>query len=354
MGEAVENLYVHFPFCRRKCTYCALHSRAGSKEPERRGYVESIAKAIGEAPDAWKRDFSFSTVYFGGGTPALCDLKPVAKAIAPLLDKSAATEFTVELNPLDVNEDKLSELADMGVNRISMGVESLDEATLRHMGRGYTLAEAEKAFALVKKRFDNSGIDLIAGYPGDKLERRALSRLGGWGLRHFSAYSLILEEGSILKRLFDKGSVSLPADDETMDEISMIADFLESIGLERYEISNYAVPGFECRHNLAVWRGEDYLGVGEGAHGRIGLVRTRDWMGPGSGETESVDAVHDRKERRIFSLRTSYGLDPAGFPEWEKPLDGFASAGLLSKVGGVYRLTARGCEVCDSILAEIV
>ena len=354
MGEAVKNLYVHFPFCRRKCTYCALHSRAGSTDAERRKYVDTLARAIEEAPETWKREFSFSTVYFGGGTPALCDMRPLAKAIAPLLDKNAKIEFTVELHPLDVNEDKLSELGEMGVNRISMGVESLDDATLRHMGRGYAVADAEKAFALVKMRFDNSGIDIIAGYPGDKLERSALSRLGEWGLRHFSAYSLILEERSILKKLFDKGAVSLPSDDETMDGISMLADFLKSIGLERYEISNYAVPGSECRHNLAVWRGEDYLGLGEGAHGRIGLARTRNWMGAGSGDTETIDAEQDRKERRIFSLRTSDGLDTTGFPEWEKPLDEFASMGLLSKADGVYRLTARGCEVCDSILAEIV
>jgi len=357
MGRrVVRNLYVHFPFCRRKCTYCALYSRAGSTPSEREEYVKRVAAAIGEAADRFSLEMSLSTVYFGGGSPALCDLRPLAKTIAPLLDKSAKTEFTVELHPLDVADDKLSELEELGANRISMGVESLDDDSLRHMGRGYSFDEAENAFARVKERFGNAGVDLIVGYPGTERKRENLRRLAGWGLKHCSAYSLIVEERSILKKLLEKGTAgtALPSDDETMDEISETAAFLKSIGLDRYEISNYAAPGFECRHNLAVWHGEDYLGVGEGAHGRIGQTRTVDYLGSGHGTIETIDPAHDAKERRIFALRTSSGLDTAGFPEWTKPLDGFAAAGLLTKDGGVYRLTERGTEICDAILAEIV
>lgn len=336
------NLYVHFPFCRRKCTYCALHSRAGSDAEARARYAEKTAESIASCGIA---SGSLSTVYFGGGSPALCDLKPVFGVLSNLL--SADAEFTVELHPLDVTGDKLSELKNGGVNRVSMGLQSLDDATLTRMGRGYSFAEAERAFAMIKDVFDNAGVDLIAGYPSQP--RNDIRRLAGWGLRHCSLYSLILEEKSILAKMVERGEEALPGDDETLDEIRESSHALSAMGLRRYEISNYAVPGFECRHNMAVWRGEDYMGIGEGAYGRVGLSRTI------SGKVESVmTPEQDTKERRLFSLRTIEGLDAADRPEWIKTLDHFARQGLVCRQGSTYRLTERGTEVCDSILAELV
>jgi oxygen-independent coproporphyrinogen-3 oxidase len=138
-----------------------------------------------------------------------------------------------------------------------------------------------------------------------------------------------------------------------MDRIKVISAFLSDIGLERYEISNYAVRGFECRHNLAVWRGEDYVGLGEGACGRMGRLRTCNWRFPGE-SAEKLSPEQDMKERTIFSLRTRDGLDATLFPRWIPALDRFAAEGLLVKDGSVYRLTDRGREVCDTILSEIV
>ena len=337
------NLYVHFPFCRSRCSYCSLYSRAGSSPADRVAYVARIADAITQAlrpstPQA------LSTLYFGGGSPALCDLTPLKCALAPLIGEE--TEFTVELHPLDVTPAKLDELKSIGVNRISMGVQSLDDATLRAMGRGYTASDAARAFALIKSRFDNAGIDLILGYPGDPTTRNAealLAPLANWGLRHCSVYSLQNERG--LK--------NVPDDETVLDGIKSAARFLKSIGLERYEISNYAVPGFECRHNFAVWRGEDYIGLGEGACGREGLKRTRGTKG--GYETSEVSPAEDLKERTIFRLRTRDGLDTTRFPEWRPTLDRFVDDGLLVHLDATtYRLTDRGTEVCDSILAEIV
>ena len=333
------NLYCHFPFCRRKCTYCALHSRAGSSAETRANYVSELAKSIARLHEP------ISTVYLGGGSPALCDLKPLFGALRPLLN--ADSEFTVELHPLDARRDTLESLKAGGVNRISMGVQSLDDNALEHMGRGYTFSEAEAAFAIVKEHFDNAGIDLIAGYPIESDVSR-LDRLAGWGLKHCSVYSLILEERSILAHQMEKQNLVLPSDDAVLDRIRHISRFLASIGLRRYEISNYAAPGFECRHNMAVWRGEDYIGLGEGAHGRIGLTRTE------SGNAETVTPEADEKERRLFRLRTIEGLDSTGHPEWKKPLDKFTSEGLLIQDGDIYRLSERGTEVCDSILAELI
>ena len=311
---------------------------------------------------------------------------PLKDALAPLLDEN--TEFTVELHPLDVMSAKLDELKSIGVNRISMGVQSLDDATLRAMGRGYTASDAARAFALVKSRFDNAGIDLIIGYPNDSI--KWLDSLRDWGLTHCSAYSLQNERG--LK--------DVPDDDIVLDRIRAVAAFLKTLGLERYEISNYARPGFECRHNFAVWRGEDYIGLGDGAYGREGLKRTRGILqnsvngereegrgkreeGRGkSGEnlliaykTTEVSPLEDLKERTLFRLRTRDGIDSSQFPEWRPTLDRFVNEGLLTHtplVGAhlrgarghlgemplpsenIYYLTERGTEVCDAILEELV
>lgn len=342
----MTNLYVHFPFCRRKCSYCALYSRAGASQEDRDAYVRHLAAEIGTAcptPCA-----NLRTVYFGGGTPALCDLRPIFSALESRL--SSDCEFTVELHPLDVTEDTLKILRDGGVNRISMGVQSLDDAVLADMGRGYTVDEAERAFTLVKKHFDNAGIDLIVGYPGDEVKRTGegeqwnLKRLASWGLKHCSVYALQNE----------RGLQNVPDDDVVMDRLRHIAICLRGMGLERYEISNYAVPGYECRHNLAVWRGEDYIGLGDGACGRIGLRRTK------FGKEEIVSSEFDAKERTLFRLRTREGLDLrnlsnlSNFSNLSNVLATQVAAGLLSQSGTIYRLTERGTEVCDSILAELV
>ena len=431
----VENLYVHFPFCRRKCRYCALYSHVGVPASARAAYVRQLAASVGSLAEGLARwgvaDGGFGklkTVYFGGGSPALCDLRPLLAALAP--HRTAETEFTVELHPLDVTDDVLGMLRDGGVNRISMGVQSLDDATLAAMGRGYTVAEAARAFARVTRVFGNAGIDLIVGYPGDPCVGWA--RLGDWGLRHASVYSLQNE----------RGLADVPDDDWTLDRIRAAAAALAELGLARYEISNYAVPGAECRHNLAVWRGEDYVGLGAGACGRIGLLRTRNfgverelevkggdaarvggerwrwrgdelevkggdaarvggerwrWRGDelevkgGGGEwkltlprstsdshlhlkkeehprstsdshlhlkekceVETLSPERDALERRIFRLRTREGLDATGYPQWGQSLASACESGLLTRENEIYRLTSRGTEVCDAILAELV
>lgn len=343
LQSQVKNLYVHFPFCRGKCAYCALYSCAGATPSARTDYISRLCASFQRGVAA--REKPFSTVYFGGGSPALCDLKPLFAALKPYLDMG--TEFTVELHPLDVTESLLAKLIAGGVTRVSMGVQSLDDAVLRQMGRGYTADEAARRFALLRRYFPNTGIDLIVGWPNDKMEDSDLFKhLADWGLRHCSVYSLILEPNTHLARKVANGRLVLPTDDAVLDGIRRIATKLEALGLERYEISNYAVRGSECRHNLAVWCGEDYWGLGEGAYGRLGRLRTP------SGE--QVSEEEDRKERTLFRLRTREGLDTAANPEWRAVLDRNVEAGLLTRRGEIYYLTPRGTEVCDAILEEIV
>ena len=357
----MSNLYVHFPFCRRKCAYCALHSRCGASASARDAYVVRLADRLARFLRA--SSAPLSTVYFGGGSPALCTLTPLFAELKNRLATDA--EFTVELHPLDVTDELLRQLADGGVNRISMGVQSLDDATLADMGRGYTAAEAARAFAKARGRFENAGVDLIVGYPGDPPVR--IATLKDWGLAHASVYSLQLEEHTLLMNRVRSGAVSVPTDDATLDALRRIADDLAGLGLRRYEISNYARKGRECRHNLAVWRGEDYFGLGEGASGRVGLRRTQDWLPsepelpPGGDDgcrpsVAKVTPAEDELERTIFRLRTFEGLDAGRHPEWQPTLRRFVAEGLLERKSSAscYCLTSRGREVCDSILAELV
>jgi len=334
------NLYVHFPFCRRKCSYCVLYSRVGASAADRAAYVENVGRQFRQLT---ADNQQLRTVYCGGGSPALCDLAPLSSILSHL---SPDYEFTVELHPLDVTEDKLLELRDLGVNRISMGAQSLDDVVLAHMGRGYDAAFAARAFALVKKHFDNAGIDLIVGYPGEHLENLDdLVHLSSWGLRHCSVYALQNE----------RKLANVPDDETTMNRLASVGAFLKSVGLERYEISNYAVPGFECRHNLAVWRGEDYVGLGDGASGRVGLTRTHNFGGRNP-KYETVTPERDEIERTIFRLRTRDGLDASRHPEWLPALTRFVDEGLLRPQPSTsnFYLTPRGAEVCDAILAELV
>ena len=350
------NLYVHFPFCRRKCTYCALYSRCGASEAERADYVAALARTVRVLTDRRGNGNPLATIYFGGGSPALCDLRPLFEALAPNL--TSKTEFTVELHPLDVTDANLVMLKAGGVNRISMGVQSLDDETLKAMGRGYASVDAARAFARVRRRFDNAGIDLIVGFPGDPCADYGC--LDDWGLTHCSAYSLQLEEGTLLALQERQGKVDVPSDDWTLDRLRTVAATLASLGLRRYEISNYACPGRECRHNLATWRGEDYIGLGDGASGRLGRFRTRNWWGQapaGRGQAPEIEEVSEQTddlERRIFALRMREGLDTGDRPRWWPVLDRGVDEGLLMRDGRRYVLTPRGTEVCDAILADLI
>ena len=355
-----RNLYVHFPFCRRKCTYCALHSRVRQSETRKLQYITTLIDAL----DRMQLEMGvLKTVYFGGGTPALCDLTTLLEKLKPHL--ASDYEWTVELHPEDATDAVLKVLKDGGVNRISMGVQSLEDEVLKDMNRGYTFEFAEKSFKKIREYFSNAGIDLIVGYP---LETAALvprhARLAKWGLKHVSVYSLILEETSLLKKrlearnYFEYESID---DDVLMNRLGIVASFMEGIGLDRYEISNYAKSGYECQHNLAVWRGEDYYGLGDGAKGRIGRFRTANWFGEelkptkeGTLEIEEVDEKSNKVERMLFRLRTREGIDSSEVCEWKDTLEHFHLKGLLSREGDIYRLTSRGTEVCDSILADLV
>lgn len=379
-GETVvPNLYVHFPFCRRKCDYCALYSVAGSSPERRAAHVSRAVESISRL-DARR----LRTVYFGGGTPALCDLSPF-RGLFP-----EEAEFTVEMHPLDVTDAKLDELKSIGVNRISLGVQSFCDSTLESMGRLHSSEQAVRAFRkILAAGFSNSGLDLIVGWPGDKGALDSVKRAVDLGAVHVSVYTLIVEPGTRLAaRAAGEMASEMPSDDAMLDAISSIRDILAEAGLSRYEVSNYARHGLECRHNLAVWRGEDYLGIGPGAHSRVGRKRWRvEASRESAGDCEwsradetVLDALADARERALFALRLAEGIDmvhaenlldpssadsgerqkqveawKAELDSWRLRLNGFVDLGLVRRLSSTrYTLTNRGFEVCDAISAELV
>ncbi len=347
------NLYAHFPFCRAKCAYCALLSRVGSTSAAR---MRHVARIVDELPAE-----ICDTVYFGGGTPALCDLSPIFER----LRLAADAEFTVELHPLDATDATLEALRRGGVNRISLGVQSFDDTALAAMGRGHTAQEAVAAFRRAQTVFPNAGLDLIAGWPGtdDASWRTTLACALDLCPVHISCYSLIHEPKTRLDLAIRRGKLTLPDEDAALAQIDLAAELFAASGLVRYEVSNYAKPGFECRHNAAVWRGEDYLGLGEGAHGRVGLTRTQ---GRAEGyDTASVTEEEDAFERAVLGLRTAAGIDLADiarrFPilrprlaAWHTSLERLVAHGILHQpTPDRFTPTSRGFEVCDAVMVEL-
>ena len=355
------NLYVHFPFCRSKCAYCALRSRAGVSQAVRAAYVARLVDEMARLDVA-----SCGTIYFGGGTPALCDLRPACAAVRERF--GAIDEFTVELNPRDVTPALLADLRAGGVNRISMGVQSLNDDILRAMGRPHTAADAEAAFRAIRAaEFDNAGFDLIAGWPGTTAESwgQTLERACELKPDHVSVYTLIREPGTALDRAVQEGRLALPDDDAALAQHDAARTALAAIGLVRYEVSNFAKPGFECRHNVSVWRGEDYVGLGEGAHGREGLRRT-EGNAAGGYDVTTLSPEADALERALFTLRMAEGIDlgatarrwpilAARRAAWRKELRALVPHGIVREAGyDRFALTDRGFEVCDAVISAIM
>jgi oxygen-independent coproporphyrinogen-3 oxidase len=377
----MKNLYIHVPYCDGKCLYCAFYSIRGTTA-ERDAYAELpgleltrvLAERVSVTPE---------TVYFGGGTPALLGpegLRRLAAGLRRRVSFEAVVEWTVEVTPPTASDTVLGALREMGVTRVSMGVQCLDDRTLRALGRRHDAADAEAAARRIRAAgFANFGIDLIAGLPGldEPGWAETLARTLALEPAHVSVYALSVEPGSGLARQVERG-LSLPGEEEGLAALQQAEAALTAAGLARYEISNYARPGCACLHNLACWRGEDYLGLGPAAASRIGLTRRtraadaaayRAAITSGSKPPTvevTLSPADDATERFVFSLRLAEGGSPRSHAErwsaakpnvaaWERRLDGLARNGITEAIGpGRWRLTARGREVADAVGRELL
>ena len=271
MNDAMDpeiTLYIHWPFCLKKCPYCDFNSHVGDAVDHRRWRAALLAELAYFASETKGR--RLTGIFFGGGTPSLMEAETVAQVIAmarrhwPAADD---VEITLEANPTTVEAALFEDFRRAGVNRLSLGIQSFDDRALEFLGRTHGGAEAARAFALASEIFPRSSFDLIYARPGqtaaswrDELERAAAMTVG-----HLSLYQLTVERGTE----FAKQGVLEAAEPTAAALYEITQECLASANLNAYEISNHAKPGDECRHNLAIWRGGDYVGVGPGAHGRL-------------------------------------------------------------------------------------
>jgi len=376
-------LYVHWPFCRAKCPYCDFNSHVAPMVDDARWARALVAEIDRHADELGPRPLG--SIFFGGGTPSLMAPATVAAVIERATARFAPAEgleITLEANPTSVEASRLAGFRAAGVNRVSLGVQALDDQALRRLGREHGAAEALAAVDLAARLFARFSFDLIYGRPEQTVAGwqaelgRALGHAGG----HLSVYQLTIEPGTRFHSLHQTGKFKMPDDELQADLYELTQDRLAAVGLPAYEISNHARPGEECRHNLVYWRSGEWAGIGPGAHGRMNRNRTRvatearrlpkAWIerveGKGSGERLRAPLTQDEQveELLVMGLRLAEGIELArleriaGRP-WDQLLDPVALESLVadrlvSLAAGHLAATAAGRQRLNGILAALL
>ncbi|HSH12825.1 MAG TPA: radical SAM family heme chaperone HemW [Desulfurivibrionaceae bacterium] len=380
-GPEPAGIYVHIPFCRSKCGYCAFASYPlAGHDPE--AYLAALSREIAYYREqAWCRGRVFDSLFLGGGTPTILGAAQLTGLLDNLRESftvSPDAEISVESNPNTVDAKKLAALATAGVNRLSLGIQTFDDQTLRRIDRSHTAAEGERAVNLARQAgFTNLSLDLIYGLPGQSPAawRETLARGVALAPQHLSVYQLSIEPGSRFAELAAAGKLTLPDEASETEMAEETVTFLTRAGFERYEISNYARTGFRCRHNLNYWRNRSWLGLGAGAVGALSGLRLRNSADPqlyqkywGRGqpawlEAEGLDRERSFRETVIMGLRLLEGLDLSELRErfgielqryYGATLEQLVAKGLLQLTDHRLRLTDRALPVANQVLAELV
>lgn len=364
-------IYLHIPFCIRKCAYCDFLS-APAEEAVRSRYVEALKREL-QQKSVLGENYAVVSVFIGGGTPSILEGSQLAGILEELrrcFSVAEDAEITVECNPGTLSREKLAWYRDSGVNRLSLGLQSADNRELRLLGRIHTFEEFLESFSLARAMgFGNLNVDLMSALPGQSREswQRTLNQVLEQKPEHISAYSLILEEGTPFYERFGPGGSKaylLPDEDTERQMYYDTRDILESAGYKRYEISNYAKPSFSCRHNLGYWERREYLGAGLGAASLLGHVRCRNQENlsaylSGDFRYEEVTELtrKDRLEETMFlGLRKTEGvyLTEELLEVYEPVLAELEKKGLLLRERGRARLTELGIDVSNYALAEFL
>jgi len=376
-------LYIHWPFCLAKCPYCDFNSHVRERIPQARFAAALRTELAWEAIRLGRRPLA--SIFFGGGTPSLMDPSTVADLIADatrLFDPLSGLEITLEANPTSVELGKLAAFRDAGVNRASLGIQSLNDEALRLLGREHSAREAVAALDAARASFPRVSFDLIYARPGQSVAawQAELDQALSLCADHLSLYQLTIEPGTGFEALHRRGELVLPEGELAAELYAATADACAVHGLLPYEVSNLARPGAESRHNLAYWRYSDYAGIGPGAHGRVTLggelVATRRHRAPepwasrverqGHGSTaEERIAPRDRaREMLLMGFRLTEGIDATRFAaRTGMALDAALDAAVLEQaleegylVQGEGRLaaTAEGRLRLDALLAQLV
>jgi oxygen-independent coproporphyrinogen-3 oxidase len=373
------SLYLHIPFCKTKCCYCAFNSFAAMGEIYK-PYISALKTEISQLPDKGERG-PLETLFIGGGTPTVLDpdqLVDIIQHVETLFGFTQDVEISIEANPGTVSEADLIKLKNGGVNRISLGVQSFDDRELRTLGRCHTRSDAEKAIKIAQDRgLENTSIDLMYGLPGQDGEswRRSLEMAFSLNLKHLSLYQLTVEPGTPLEHSINKGKLFLPGEDDIVGMDELTDQFIKETRLNQYEISNYAEDGSECRHNINYWQNNEYFAAGAGSVSFLGGVREKRISDPvnyinlitmgedviGDSEQLSVEAsfresvVMGLRMNRGVSLRelsSRYSIDLKEY--YGNILTRLTGQSLVVLRGDRLQITDQGRQFANGIMSDLV
>lgn len=374
----MTGLYIHIPFCKSKCAYCDFPSWAG-REAQAGRYFSALTTEAKRRKEKLGSLF-FETVFIGGGTPSLLPAGALGRLMEGIYDALDIWpgEFTVEANPGTLDRDKLKSFLDMGATRLSMGVQAAQDGLLKRIGRIHTWPDFVRSYDMARTAgFTNISADMMTGLPGQNKSMAVdtAMRLASMGLEHVSCYGLIVEEGTPLFQAIERGGETAPDDDAERRMFHAAREVLEAKGYRRYEISNFARPGFECRHNLNYWFNGNYLGLGCGAASHFSGRRWENLRDLDeymvAVESEEFDAAEEHFigadeqafETVMLSLRLTDGLDLKWFKarhgidfmmKYAKQVEKLVRQGLMAKEEGRVYLTAKGLDLQNTALMEFM
>lgn len=372
-------IYIHWPFCLSKCPYCDFNSHAATAIDQARWRAALLREL--EHFARLRPMTQVTSIFFGGGTPSLMDpatAGALIERVTALWPIAADLEVTLEANPSTVEADRFRDFHAAGIGRLSLGVQALNDADLRFLGRRHDAGEALRALEIAGELFPRFSFDLIYARPGQTPEswraelERALSLAGD----HLSMYQLTIEDGTTFAPAYARGDFELPPEDAQADMFEITRDLTAAAGLPAYEVSNHARPGGECRHNLTYWLGGDYVGIGPGAHGRLNNTATRQhrapdiWLkrveetGHATQESTALDPDTRAEELVMMGLRLVDGINAdtfaaiAGRPLWDVlDADGIArmvEGGFLERNAAGIKASPAGMLVLNALTAEIL
>ena len=379
----MSGLYIHIPFCKSKCLYCDFYT-GGARIADWKVYVDCLLNELYHRKEGCIK--IPDTLYIGGGTPSLIpgnDFQRLITGIKKIFKVSDWEEATIEVNPEDVSSEKIEIWKDSGINRISLGVQSLNDQELSIIGRKHKGETAIKAITKLLEEFKNVSVDIMFGLPGQTLESyiSTMEKIIEIRPPHISSYSLMLEEGTAMTLLSRQGKLNLPEEEIWIQMSDYTSEKLKDSGYYRYEISNYSLPGFESKHNNSYWEGKPYLGIGPGAHSYNGNKKRYanptnikeyikfyknegNWRNNSNFYKEEILSNDELIEEAIFTrLRTSRGIDLKEFENrfgnlqketLLKKAYKYINSGFLKEGDGFLAFTTKGFQISDSLLLSLI
>jgi putative oxygen-independent coproporphyrinogen III oxidase len=374
----MKSAYIHIPFCHHICHYCDFNKVFMKGQPVD-DYLDALAKEM-KLTVQDDRDI-LDTIFVGGGTPTALDERQLGKLVQSIQDQlnfNSESEYTFEANPGDLSKEKLAILKDAGVNRLSFGVQTFNDELLKKIGRSHRAKDVFESIENAKAAgFENISIDLIYSLPGQTKQDfiESIQTAFSLGLVHYSGYSLIIEPKTVFYNLMQKGKLLLPGEDAEAEMYETLMEHMEKNGLHQYEISNFAVPGYESRHNLTYWNNEEYYGFGAGAHSYVKGMRQsnygplKKYMEPiSSGELPIMDAhkvtLEEKMEEEMFlGLRKTKGVSVRRFEEkfgrnpmqiFSSQLDDWTKKGLLKTDNHTICLTRQGRLLGNEVFQSFI